>query len=184
MADVTRQALGNVAVVLRDRMTQAVKQKDAKAFEKAAADFMAMGREVDEFLGTRAEYLLGKWIDDARSWAANDAEKEYYEKNARIIITTWGGHSAQLTDYANRQWNGLMRDYYLPRWQMLIDATLAGLKSGKPVDKKALDKQWCDHNWKFATTVGGDYSAKPKGDSFAMSRTLFDKYSGLGWIKD
>ena len=94
---------------------------------------------MDKFLGTRTEFMLGKWIDDAKSWAANKDEQAYYEKDARSIITIWGGG---LTDYAGRQWNGLMRDYYLPRWQMFIDATLAELKGGTPVDRPALEKQW------------------------------------------
>jgi len=119
--------------------------------------------------------MLGKWINDARSWAANDAEKAYYEKNARTIITIWGGNG-ELLDYANRQWNGLMRDYYLPRWQMLIEATLAELKGGKAVDRIELEKKWREHEKRFVDTAAGNYSHLPSGDYFALSRALFKKY--------
>ena len=122
--------------------------------------------------------MLGKWINDARSWAANDTEKAYYEKNARTIITIWGG-SGELIDYAGRQWNGLLRDYYLPRWQMLIEATLAELKGGKAVDRAALANEWREHEKKFALTTGGNYARKPSADCFVMSRALFKKYSRL-----
>jgi hypothetical protein len=72
-----------------------------------------------------------------------------------------------------------MNDYYLPRWQMLIDATLAELKGGPPVNRTALEKQWRDHDLKFATTADGDYATKPRGDFFIMSRALYKKYAPL-----
>ncbi len=176
LVDTTRQALGNMGLTLRDEMAAAYDKKDARAFQKASDKFMALGYDIDKFLGTRTEFMLGPWIDDARSWAANKGEQAHYETDARSIITIWGG---DLTDYAGRQWNGLMRDYYLPRWQLLIDATLAELKSGKPVDRQALENQWREHNLKFATSTGGHYAAKPHGDFFAMSRALYKKYAAL-----
>ncbi|MGH7952784.1 MAG: alpha-N-acetylglucosaminidase, partial [Limisphaerales bacterium] len=180
LVDTTRQALGNIGLTFRSQMAAAYDKKDAVAFEKAADQFMALGNDMDKFLGTRTEFLLGKWIDDAKSWAADKDEQAYYEKDARSIITIWGGPpGGHLTDYASRQWNGLMRDYYLPRWQMLIDATLVELKGRKPVDRQALEKQWREHDLKFATAAGGNYAAKPHGDCFTLSRALFEKYAPL-----
>jgi alpha-N-acetylglucosaminidase len=173
LVDTTRQALGNMGLTFREEMAAAYDKKDAVAFKKAAGQFMELGRDMDTFLGTRPEFMLGKWVDDAKSWAADKDEQAYYERDARSLITTWGGN---LTDYAGRQWNGLMRDYYLPRWQLLIDVTLAELKSGKPVDRQTLKKQWREHDLKFARTAGGHYSARPRGDFFDMSRKLFKKY--------
>jgi hypothetical protein len=69
-----------------------------------------------------------------------------------------------------------MEDYYLPRWQLLIDATLVEQKGGKPVDRHALQKLWRDHDLQFASSVGGHYAAKPHGDSFSMSGALYKKY--------
>jgi alpha-N-acetylglucosaminidase len=177
LADTTRQALGNLGSTMRDQMADAYDRKDAVAFARAASQFMSLGTDIDQFLGTRSEFLLGKWIDDARSWAANDAEQAYYERNARSIITIWGG--GRLTDYAGRQWNGLLRDYYLPRWQLLIDARLAELKGGPPVNRTALEKQWRAHDLEYATTTGGQYPRQPSGDLFALSRELYNKYAPL-----
>ena len=174
LVDTTRQALGNLGLVLRAQMAAAYDRKDAAGFKQAADQFMALGRDLDTFLGTRTEFMLGKWIGDAKSWAANKEEQAYYEKDARRIITIWGGG---LTDYAGRQWNGLMSDYYLPRWQMLIEATLAELKGGMPVDRPALEKQWRGHDLKFAMTANGHYATKPHGDFFALSRALYKKYA-------
>ncbi len=71
LVDTTRQALGNLGLALRDQMAAAYDRKDAVAFKKAAGQFMALGRDLDKFLGTRTEFMLGKWIGDAKSWAAN-----------------------------------------------------------------------------------------------------------------
>ncbi|HTY87691.1 MAG TPA: alpha-N-acetylglucosaminidase [Candidatus Acidoferrum sp.] len=174
VVDVGRQALGNLGLTWRARMAEAYDRKDAAEFKRAADRFMALGRDMDQLLGTRTEFLLGKWIDDARSWATHHAEQAYYEKDARSIITIWGGG---LTDYAGRQWNGLMRDYYLPRWQMLIDATLAELNQGKPVDRPALEKQWREHDLEFARTADGEYATAPHGDYFTLSHALYKKYA-------
>jgi alpha-N-acetylglucosaminidase len=178
LADVTRQSLGNIGLTLQHRMAIAYDKHDLAGFQKASSDFMTLGRDIDEFLGSRSEYLLGKWIGDARSWAGKD-EAPYYEQNARTIITTWGGHGASLTDYAGRQWNGLMRDYYLPRWQMLIDAATAELNGGPPIDAKTLTQKYRDHDWAYARGFDGNYPDKPHGDTFAMSKSLFNKYASL-----
>ncbi len=176
LVDTTRQALGNIGAIFRSRMADAYDRKDAAAFKQAAAQFMALGHDLDKFLGTDSDYLLGKWLDDAKAWAGNSSERAYYETDARSIITVWGG---DLTDYAGRQWNGLMDDYYLPRWQMFIDATSSELAGGKPADRQTLQEQWREHNLKFATTAGGHYPAKPHGDFFSMSRALYQKYAPL-----
>jgi len=178
LVDTTRQALGNLGVILQKRMAIAYDDGDLTAFEKAADDFMTLGRRIDEFLGCRSEYMLGKWIDDARSWAGTN-ESAYYESNARTIITTWGGRDSELTDYACRQWNGLIRDYYLPRWQMLIDAAAAELKGGPKIDSAALEKQFRDHDWAFASGSGSTCPNQAHGDCFAMSKALFGQYSNL-----
>jgi alpha-N-acetylglucosaminidase len=175
LVEVTRQALSNLGLTLRQRMAEAYERKDAAAFKAAAGQFLALGDDLDTFLGTRSEFLLGQWIDDAKSWAGDKAEQSYYEKDARSIITVWGGN---LTDYAGREWNGLVRDYYLPRWQLLINAQLAELNGGKSLDRPALQKQWREHDWEFASSAGGHYAVKARGDSFSMSRALFKKYVG------
>jgi len=174
LADTTRQALGNLGMTWRNEMAAAYEKKDAAAFRLAASRFMQLGHDLDGFLGTRTEFMLGKWTTDARSWAADDGERAYFEKDSRRLITVWGGH---LLDYAGRQWNGLLRDYYLPRWQMLIEATLAELKSGPPVDRVALEKQWRQHDQQFVDSAEGNYSSTPHGDGFALSRALYERYA-------
>jgi len=176
LIDTTRQVLGNLGLNLRDKMAEAYDKKDIPAFEKASEEFMTLGGELEKFLGTSTEFMLGKWIGDARSWAADESEKAYYEKDAREILSVWNP-SGSLTDYANRQWSGLMADYYLPRWQILIDATLAEMKTGVPVNIDDLHARYRAHDLQFAGTTGGNYPEKPLEDPVAMSRALYSKYA-------
>ena len=73
--------------------------------------------------------------------------------------------------------NWYLKHEALPRWKLLIDATLLELKTGKPVDRAALTKQWRAHELKFARTAAGKYAKIPQGDFFSMSANLFKKYA-------
>lgn len=73
-----------------------------------------------------------------------------------------------------------MSDYNLPRWQILIDATLAELKGGMPVDRPALEKQWRNHDLKLAMTANGDFATEPHGDFFVLSRVLYKQKRAAG----
>lgn len=59
------------------------------------------------------------------------ASKNYYEMNARSLITIWGD-SYHLTDYANRSWAGLTNQYYSVRWDRFINEVI------KAVEKRML----------------------------------------------
>ena len=123
-------------------------------------------RDMDELTATRKEFLLGRWIRDARSWGANSREADYYEHNARQIITAWGGG---LRDYARREWNGLLRDYYLQRWEVWAKQNAPEALGDYKVDENQAD---------FATLTGGDYAAEPVGDPIKVARRIFAKYRG------
>ena len=56
---------------------------------------------------------------------------DYYEMNARTLISVWGD-SFHLCDYANRDWDGLVETYYKTRWRMFFDAVLAAFDAGEP----------------------------------------------------
>ena len=59
-------------------------------------------------------------------------------KNARNLITTWGG---TLNDYASRTWSGLVAGYYAVRWDMYIDAVLQAVENNQEFNQKELDNR-------------------------------------------
>ena len=85
--------------------------------------------DVYALLGTQPHMLLGRWLDAARAWGQSPAEKAMMEFNARNQLTLWGPRG-EIADYASKQWSGLMRDYYLRRWQMFFARVGAALRDG------------------------------------------------------
>ncbi len=97
LVDTTRQALGNIGLTLRDEMAVAYDRKDAAAFKRAADKFMALGCRPGQVSG-RAQRIHAGQMDQRREiMGGGEEEQPYYEKDARSIITVWGGG---LTDYA------------------------------------------------------------------------------------
>jgi alpha-N-acetylglucosaminidase len=176
LVNLTRQALGNHAATVHARMMRAVEIKDLPAFRREAALFLELGRDLDTLLGSRHEFLLGRWLADARAWAATPAEQAYYEYNARQIITTWHKTGGGLNDYANRQWNGLMASYYLGRWSEFIKRLDAALAEGKPMDSAAYT-QWryrFEDHWLAASGEG--FATTPQGNPTEIASRLLAKY--------
>ena len=52
-------------------------------------------------------------------------------------ITTWGNRycadTGKLRDYAHKEWNGLLKDFYFPRWKHFFDILDKELKGELPM---------------------------------------------------
>ncbi|MGO4891321.1 alpha-N-acetylglucosaminidase TIM-barrel domain-containing protein [Flavobacterium sp. W21_SRS_FM6] len=82
---------------------------------------------LDSLLGLHDE-TLGTWIDDAKAYGDTATESAYYALNAKQQITLWGGPN--LKDYASKVWQGMYKDFYLPRWTLYLNKIKA---AGKPL---------------------------------------------------
>jgi alpha-N-acetylglucosaminidase len=188
LVDVARQALGDLSLPLQKEVTAAYRSGDRARFAAAKARFLELGADLDALLGTRRDFLLGRWLADARRWGATPGEADQYERNARQLITVWGPPSpkAYLFDYSNRQWSGLVRDFYLERWRKFfawLDTQPAGYNDDKLA--RSNDRPANDANdfyrelsqWEYAWCEQHDaYATAPRGDSVATARTLFAKW--------
>jgi alpha-N-acetylglucosaminidase len=158
----TRQALAYYSDTVRARIDDANKRQDPPELERQARIMLGIVKDMDTLVGTRHEYLLGRWLRDARSWGDNPTEADQYERNARLIITAWGGG---LRDYAHREWNGLLRDYYLPRWQAWAGKVAPGALEGPlPAQED------------FVNAKGGGYAIEPNGKPVETAQRIFAKY--------
>ncbi|MDR3082844.1 MAG: alpha-N-acetylglucosaminidase, partial [Streptomyces sp.] len=117
LVDVARQALANRSRQLLPQLRAAYDAKDRAAFKELATLWLTLMRLSDEVTGTDPNFLLGPWIQDARTMGTNDAERAEFERCAKALITVWGDRSVadagNLHEYANREWQGLMGDFYL-----------------------------------------------------------------------
>lgn len=179
LADVTRQVLGDLSHAVYTRIQQAVEAKDRAAFAKNRALFLQILSDLDALLGTRREFLLGAWLADARRWGTTEAEKRQFEWQARTLLTTWDDQpGSSLNDYANRAWNGLVKDYYAMRWALYFDAQGRALEADRPLDQAAFLKQLAaaEQAW---TKASNTYPAEPAGEVIPAVRALREKYAPL-----
>lgn len=178
VVNVGRQVLGNYFSILRDRFTSAYNLHDVPSMRVDSFKMMQVIHDMDKLLATNSSFLLGKWISDARAMGTSLAEKQYFERDARLILSTWGQQGSELTDYANRNLSGMMNDYYGKRWQMFLGDVIAAAKSNKNFDQKAFDKRSNAFEWGWAQKRNV-FPATPTGNSMKVSKELFDKYAPI-----
>jgi len=171
-----KQVLGNYFVQVRNAFTKAYNNKDLKQLDSCGKALIGLISDMDDLLASNKNMLLGDWIETAKSFAVDEKEKEYYENDARRIVTVWGEKGRELTDYANRSIGGLMKDYYGGRWQLFVTAVEKAAAQNTVFDDKALMKKIIDfeENWSDAKNK---YPAKPVGNSLSISRKLYAKYA-------
>jgi len=164
LVDVVRQAVADWG---RERLY--ARDKDA---------FLEGLRAQDRLLGSRKEWMVGAWIaqalDKAEAVAPGDAAvRALFERNARMQITTWGDRACadggKLHDYAYKEWNGLLSDYYLPRWLAFFEAEERESGSGASTDWYALEAPWALRT--------DPYPAEPVSDPVATAREVCKKLS-------
>ena len=157
----TRQVLANYSAELQAQATDAWRAKDRKSFQAASTSMLGLIRDLDELLATRPEYLLGNWLEEARRWGENRAEKDRLEWNARRVLTMWG-EQTQIRDYSRRQWSGMLTGFYLPRWEKFFAAADAALASGGSFDAAAFDRELQDWERRWADRHES-YPTRPRG---------------------
>lgn len=175
LVDVTRQVLANYATNIQRRFAEDYENKDIEAFKKHSTDFIALIEDMDRLLATQENFLLGKWLNDAKSWGSTEEEKRLYEKNARNLITMWGDKNARLREYSNRQWSGLLEGYYKPRWQQFFQRVVKGMEEGKQIQEEAYNEEIKKWEWEWVNK-NEIYSDEVRGNSVEIARELYHKY--------
>ena len=179
LVNVIRQYFGDVSANVRAKMREAYLVGNKEDFDKYAAIFIELLKDQETLVRSRPEFLMGKWIEEARAIGADDDEKEKLEWSVRNILTTWGGRACPLIEYANRDWDGLTRDYYLKRWEMFVEEVDNSLSSGKPFNQNVFDGKAADFEWNFVNKNRNKYQSAPTGNSWEIATRLFNKYSKL-----
>ena len=175
LADVSRQVLADLGGRYHRAVLQAFASKDPAAVKQLGGKMLGLLRDLDELLATRREFLLGIWLADSRKFGQTPEEKDRCERGARELLTTWTSRD-NITDYANRQWAGLVGTFYFSRWQTWLEALQSSLASGEAINVDAIRARIRDGE--LAWTARHDpYPTEPSGETLAVSRRLFEKYS-------
>ncbi|MFE5095244.1 alpha-N-acetylglucosaminidase [Streptomyces sp. NPDC056638] len=171
LVDVARQALANRSRTLLPQIKSAYEGKDLALYRQRATEWKQDLALLDRLLATDRRFMLGPWLKDAKSWGSTDAERAAAEFDARSVLTTWGHRSGSesggLRDYANREWSGLVSDFYAKRWMLYFDSLDTALVTGQP--PAAIDWFERDNAWNREIK---SYPVKPTGDPVALAETV------------
>lgn len=173
LIDIVRQAVAEKGRLVYPIMIDAYKAGEKELFAASSQRFLDLILLQDKLLAARPEFKVGTWIEKARNLGTTPEEKDLYEWNARVQVTTWGNRVAAdeggLRDYAHKEWNGLLRDFYYNRWKVWIDRQKAQL-NGAPV--KAIDFYAIEEPW---TKQTNPYSFQAEGDVIEVAKEVYAK---------
>ena len=171
LTDVTRQVLSDYAKYLHERMVLAFQKKDKERFMEYSGKFLNIIKDEDRLLSTRKEFMLGTWLAEAEKAGGTPEEKRRFVTNAKRLITTWTDTDSDLHDYANKEWSGLLIDFYLPRWEAYVTyktSLLYGKKLPYP-DYSKMEQEWVLTNSTYLSRVN------PEG-TIAVVEDLYKRY--------
>lgn len=173
LVDIVRQSLSDRGRIVYNQTIADFKSFDKKSFAAHSQEFLNILLAQDRLLGTRSEFRVGRWIEQARNLGTTPEEKDLYEWNARVQITTWGNrvcaNDGGLRDYAHKEWNGLLKDFYYKRWAAYWQ-TLQDVLDGKPMvelDYYAMEEPW--------TLAHNPYASQPEGDCVSIAKEVFNE---------
>lgn len=173
LVDIVRQSLSDRGRIVYNQTIADFKSFDKKSFATHSQEFLNILLAQDRLLGTRSEFRVGRWIEQARNLGTTPEEKDLYEWNARVQITTWGNrvcaNDGGLRDYAHKEWNGLLKDFYYKRWAAYWQ-TLQDVLDGKPMvelDYYAMEEPW--------TLAHNPYASQAEGDCVSVAKEVFNK---------
>lgn len=134
----------------------------------------------DRVLNSNKNFMVGTWLNASNQAAQgqDDFTKKIFELNGKAIISTWAPYYCWgVYDYANREYGGLTKDYYLQRWQIWIQR-LTDKIEGKDVNnyKEISIKESHEMAWQWARS-DKEYSMEATGDSKALYDEFVDNYA-------
>lgn len=176
--DFTRQYLQNMIDLQYIAIQEAYREGQREKLYYHMKLMLNMIKDLDEILRCDKNFLLGPWLEAAKSLAGNNQERALFEYNARNQITLWGP-SGQINNYAIKQWAGLVEDVILKRWQLFLDEM-----------KKAVENEWEFDEGHARSRIFNEielpfnndtrtYSTSPSFSGSSIMRNVLEKYSKL-----
>ena len=172
---VGRQLLGDLFLVEKQALDKAYRQRDKEGVFAHSGLMIELLSDLDDLNSHHPHATLAHWLRQARKMGKTTEVKDYYEMNAKRLITTWGG---SLNDYACRNWNGLMWNYYAKRWEIYIRNITAAILGNADFDNDSFRAAADKLQEKWVTTKDDDIvQTEIDSDVLTHCRELREKYS-------
>ncbi|KAF9130139.1 hypothetical protein BGW39_003421 [Mortierella sp. 14UC] len=195
LVDVTREVLlGVVLPGLHRELVDAYEAKDLDRTRAWGQYVLDLILDTDRLLSTHTHFMVGPWIRDARvsakivptsnsptasTPASMNDYRDYLEYSARNQITWWGPHGqGTLADYASKQWGGLVKEFYYPRWRIFVDHLVSAVETGATLNQTACHAESLvkEVEWMQETTCLGGCFADSSVTTSRVGAEATDKY--------
>ncbi|PXY42180.1 alpha-N-acetylglucosaminidase [Flavobacterium cheongpyeongense] len=131
---------------------KAYERKDLKKGDELFGKIEKQALDIDKMMSGQPLNSLNNWLKSASAYGTTPAESKLYVKNAKTLITLWGGEG-HLNDYASRSWKGMYKDFYWPRWRMFLQAQRESAIKNTSFDEEKVrasiknwEEKWCESN--------------------------------------
>jgi alpha-N-acetylglucosaminidase len=204
LLDVGRELMSKVAGRFWKDAADAYQAGDLAGVQQSGGQLLALLADLDAMLGSHKAFLLGPQLQRARRYAADSSSSSgsdgndpgmgseqqqqqlssLYERNLRTQLTIWGTSIAagdsEVSDYANKEWSGLISGFYLPRWQAWLGRLEQDLLIGRSYDATAwrLEVLNMTYSW-VQLEDGASLPAEPRGDPLTLARHAYEHYGTL-----
>lgn len=134
--------------------------------------------DLDRYLNTDTNFLLGHWIADARNSAPDGSPayvRDNIEFNARNQITMWGPNQ-NIEDYASKEWAGLVGGYYYPRWKLFLSQVVGAVSKGVNFNSIVYRDERFQLESEFSYSLSPTFPVQPSGDVMVVATELLKKY--------
>lgn len=128
--------LGGKADAVLDEINWAYVTQEKPDVAGLEERFFGLLANADRLLESHPVLRLQRWEEMARRAGRTDGERDRFIEESRRLITVWGGPS--LSDYSARVWSGVIRDFYIPRWQKYF----AALRDGRTFNFRKDDETY------------------------------------------
>lgn len=175
LTDVARETLAMYARPVYLAFMKAFQSGDLASFQKHYKVLHKIMMDLDELLAHDRHFLLGKWIASALACAKTPEEETLYNFNARMQVTRWWP-DVSFPDYAHKHWSGLIRDYYVPRWEYYYNALNTCLMEDKEPDYDFIINSIIDLEDKWIHEAGNKYTTLGKSPDYNYVKELYNTY--------
>lgn len=157
---------------------QEFQNKNRANVQRLGLCFLDIFVDLEWILKSSPDFLLGKWIESAKSLGSNWKERRLFEINSKLQISLWGPNG-EIVDYANKQWSGVVSDLFYKRWGLFLYEMELSLLLDIPFNEKKVREDIfisVEQPFVFSNKT---FTIKPEGDSLEISRALYQKWKSL-----
>ncbi|EMS50400.1 hypothetical protein TRIUR3_11279 [Triticum urartu] len=107
LVDLTRQSLSKLANKVYLDAMDSYQKRDSSGLNFHTKKFLELIMDIETLLASDDNFLLGPWLETAKSLAMTEDERKQYEWNARTQVTMWYDDTkteqSKLHDYGNTE---------------------------------------------------------------------------------